>query len=184
MANSGGKVYSGNESNPDYWQCVYMYLRIFSHRPTSWAALQQHVEEHLNYHGVGRGVHVAVVLLVAPPPAPLCEGGEVQKRPGTVGTKGLGRAHQSVHAVDVGCVPVPRPLRSESKLHWREGHPKQPGLAPPRLHHMGVQRGATVAIIGENEPQHYWAEFAAHALGCKVVSLYPDLTADEVQYLL
>ena len=52
------------------------------------------------------------------------------------------------------------------------------------LHHMGVQRGATVAIIGENEPQHYWAEFAAHALGCKVVSLYPDLTADEVQYLL
>ncbi|WP_291114692.1 AMP-binding protein [Hydrogenophaga sp.] len=52
------------------------------------------------------------------------------------------------------------------------------------LHHMGVQRGATVAIMGENEPQHYWAEFAAHALGCKVVSLYPDLTADEVQYLL
>lgn len=52
------------------------------------------------------------------------------------------------------------------------------------LQHMGVQRGETVAIIGENEPQHYWAEFAAHALGCKVISMYPDLTADEVQYLL
>jgi long-chain acyl-CoA synthetase len=52
------------------------------------------------------------------------------------------------------------------------------------LHRMGVQRGATVAIMGENEPQHYWAEFAAHALGCKVVSLYPDLTAEEVRYLL
>ncbi len=52
------------------------------------------------------------------------------------------------------------------------------------LHQMGVQRGETVAIIGENEPEHFWAEFAALAIGCKVVSLYPDLTAEEVQYLL
>ena len=41
-----------------------------------------------------------------------------------------------------------------------------------------------MAIIGENEPEHFWAEFAAQALGAKVVSLYPDLTADEMQYLL
>ena len=52
------------------------------------------------------------------------------------------------------------------------------------LHQLGIQRGETVAIIGENEPQHYWAEYAAQAVGCKVISLYPDLTADEVQYLL
>ncbi|GLS16489.1 MULTISPECIES: AMP-dependent synthetase/ligase [Hydrogenophaga] len=52
------------------------------------------------------------------------------------------------------------------------------------LHKLGIQRGETVAIIGENEPQHYWAEYAAQAVGCKVISLYPDLTADEVQYLL
>lgn len=52
------------------------------------------------------------------------------------------------------------------------------------MRQMGVQRGETIAIIGENEPQHYWAEFAAHALGCKVISMYPDLTADEVNYLL
>ena len=52
------------------------------------------------------------------------------------------------------------------------------------LHELGIERGETVAIIGENEPEHFWAEFAAHALGCKVVSLYPDLTADEVEYLL
>lgn len=52
------------------------------------------------------------------------------------------------------------------------------------LSEMGVRRGETVAIIGENEPEHFWAEFAAQALGCKVVSLYPDLTADEVSYLL
>ena len=37
------------------------------------------------------------------------------------------------------------------------------------LHQAGAKAGETIAIIGENEPQHYWAEFAAHALGCKVV---------------
>lgn len=52
------------------------------------------------------------------------------------------------------------------------------------LHRLGMQRGETIAIIGENEPEHFWAEFAAQALGCKVVSLYPDLTAEEVAYLL
>ena len=36
------------------------------------------------------------------------------------------------------------------------------------MHQAGVKAGETIAIIGENEPQHYWAEFAAHALGCKV----------------
>lgn len=52
------------------------------------------------------------------------------------------------------------------------------------LYDLGLKSGETVAIIGENEPEHFWAEFAAQALGCKVVSLYPDLTADEVSYLL
>ncbi len=52
------------------------------------------------------------------------------------------------------------------------------------LHAMGLARGETVAIIGENEPEHFWAEFAVLSLGGKVISLYPDLTADEVQYLL
>lgn len=52
------------------------------------------------------------------------------------------------------------------------------------LHRLGLKRGETVAIIGENEPEHFWAEFAAQSLGGKVVSLYPDLTAEEVAYLL
>jgi long-chain acyl-CoA synthetase len=52
------------------------------------------------------------------------------------------------------------------------------------LHAAGVRRGETVAIIGENEPEHFWAEYAAQAIGAKVVSMYPDLTADEVQYLV
>src|SRR3546814_20795219 len=49
---------------------------------------------------------------------------------------------------------------------------------------LGVRRGETVAIIGENEPDNFWAEFAALALGAKVISLYPDLTAGAIDYLL
>lgn len=52
------------------------------------------------------------------------------------------------------------------------------------LEAMGIKRGETVAIIGENEPENFWAEFAALALGAKVISLYPDLTAGEIDYLL
>ena len=52
------------------------------------------------------------------------------------------------------------------------------------LHAMGLKPGETLAIIGENEPEHFWAEFAALALGGKAVSLYPDLTAAEAEFLL
>ncbi|MGB3500884.1 MAG: AMP-binding protein [Mesorhizobium sp.] len=52
------------------------------------------------------------------------------------------------------------------------------------LESMGLKRGETVAIIGENEPENFWSELAALSLGCRVVSLYPDLTADEIEYLL
>ena len=52
------------------------------------------------------------------------------------------------------------------------------------LYELGLRRGETVAVIGENEPEHFWTEYAAQAVGAKVVSLYPDLTADEAHYLV
>ena len=52
------------------------------------------------------------------------------------------------------------------------------------LQELGIAPGETVAIIGENEPENFWAEFAVMALGGKVVSLYPDLTTDEIEFLL
>lgn len=52
------------------------------------------------------------------------------------------------------------------------------------LRALGLRAGETVAVIGENEPENFWAELAALSLGGKIVSLYPDLTADEVEYLL
>jgi long-chain acyl-CoA synthetase len=49
---------------------------------------------------------------------------------------------------------------------------------------LGVKRGETVAIVGENEPELFWCEYAAQSIGAKVVCLYPDLTAAQMQYLL
>lgn len=49
---------------------------------------------------------------------------------------------------------------------------------------LGYSQGETLAIIGENEPENFWIEIAALAAGGKIVSLYPDLTADEIEYLL
>jgi long-chain acyl-CoA synthetase len=49
---------------------------------------------------------------------------------------------------------------------------------------LNLERGETVAIIGENEPENFWVELAVLSIGGKVVSLYPDLTAGELEYLL
>jgi len=38
-------------------------------------------------------------------------------------------------------------------------------------------------MIGENEPEHFWAEYAVQSLGGKVLSVYPDQTAEEILYL-
>jgi long-chain acyl-CoA synthetase len=51
------------------------------------------------------------------------------------------------------------------------------------LEELGYRRGDTLMVIGENEPEHFWAEYAAHSLGGKVVSVYPDQTSDEIDYL-
>jgi long-chain acyl-CoA synthetase len=51
------------------------------------------------------------------------------------------------------------------------------------LQKLGLARGGVAMLIGENEPEHFWAEFAAHALGAAVVSLYPDQTVEEMTYL-
>ncbi|MEW6262002.1 MAG: AMP-binding protein [Thermodesulfobacteriota bacterium] len=49
---------------------------------------------------------------------------------------------------------------------------------------LGLERGETVALAGENEPELFMADFAAQAVGAKVVCLYPDMTPPEIQYIL
>ena len=48
---------------------------------------------------------------------------------------------------------------------------------------MGLKRGDKVAIIGENEPQWFWAEFAAQAIGCIMVGIYTDMVPSQVQFM-
>lgn len=51
------------------------------------------------------------------------------------------------------------------------------------LEEKGLKAGDTVMMIGENEPEHFWAEYAVQSLGGKVLSVYPDQTAEEILYL-
>jgi long-chain acyl-CoA synthetase len=51
------------------------------------------------------------------------------------------------------------------------------------LENMGLSAGDSVMMIGENEPEHFWAEYAVQSLGGKVLSVYPDQTAEEILYL-
>jgi len=49
---------------------------------------------------------------------------------------------------------------------------------------LGVKRGETVAIVGENEPELFWSEYAAQSIGAKAVCFYPDLTAAQMEYMI
>ncbi|MEQ1614372.1 MAG: AMP-binding protein, partial [Hyphomicrobiaceae bacterium] len=52
------------------------------------------------------------------------------------------------------------------------------------LYVLGLKRGETLAIVGDNRPQLYWAFAAAQALGAIPVPMYQDSVADEMAYVL
>ncbi len=66
---------------------------------------------------------------------------------------------------------------------WAEVYDQVRALAIG-LAELGVKRGETVALVGENEPQLFWSQYAAQCIGAKVVCLYPDLTAAQMEYVL
>jgi long-chain acyl-CoA synthetase len=47
---------------------------------------------------------------------------------------------------------------------------------------LGLNRGDVVAIIGDNEPQWFWAEFATQAAGGVATGIYVDSIPSEVKY--
>jgi long-chain acyl-CoA synthetase len=47
---------------------------------------------------------------------------------------------------------------------------------------LGLNRSDVVAIIGDNEPQWFWAEFAAQAAGALATGIYVDSIPSEVKY--
>jgi long-chain acyl-CoA synthetase len=48
---------------------------------------------------------------------------------------------------------------------------------------LGLRPRDRVAIIGENEPQWFWAEFATQAAGGIMVGIYTDMVPSEVRYI-
>jgi long-chain acyl-CoA synthetase len=52
------------------------------------------------------------------------------------------------------------------------------------LRELGLKRGQTVAIVGDNRPRLYWSMCAAQALGAIPVPVYQDSVAEEMGYVL
>jgi long-chain acyl-CoA synthetase len=49
---------------------------------------------------------------------------------------------------------------------------------------LGVRRGDTIAIVGDNKPRLYWSMMAAQSLGAIPVPMYQDAVAQELAYVL
>ena len=49
---------------------------------------------------------------------------------------------------------------------------------------LGLKRGETVAIVGDNRPRLYWTIAATQSLGAIPVPLYQDSVADEMKFVL
>jgi long-chain acyl-CoA synthetase len=49
---------------------------------------------------------------------------------------------------------------------------------------LGLQRGEKVAIIGENDPEFYWAEIAVHSVGGITSAIFTDAGLDELGYVV
>ena len=47
---------------------------------------------------------------------------------------------------------------------------------------LGFEKGDKVTILGDNDPEWYWAEWAAQALGGAAVGVYIDCLPSEVKY--
>ncbi len=49
---------------------------------------------------------------------------------------------------------------------------------------LGLKRKDTVAIIGENDPEFYWAEIAVHSAGGSTTAIFTDANLQELEYIV
>jgi len=66
---------------------------------------------------------------------------------------------------------------------WKDSYEQVKYLALG-LVSLGLQRGDKVAIIGDNDPQYYWAELAVQAAGGAVAGIFTDCVPREVKYIV
>ena len=52
------------------------------------------------------------------------------------------------------------------------------------LRRLGLMPGETVVIIGENDPEMYWAQIAAHALHCKTCCVFSDASPQDILFVI
>ncbi|BCR04934.1 AMP-dependent synthetase [Desulfuromonas versatilis] len=52
------------------------------------------------------------------------------------------------------------------------------------MHELGIDRGDSVGIIGDNRPEWVQGEVASHALGAMIFGIYQDSLNEEVAYLI
>ncbi|PYM80249.1 MAG: long-chain fatty acid--CoA ligase, partial [Candidatus Rokuibacteriota bacterium] len=76
-----------------------------------------------------------------------------------------------------------RAARQGGRYTWRDYADRVRDFALG-LTELGFGRGQTLAVVGDNRPQLYWAEVAAQALGGMPVPLYQDAIAAELHYVL
>ncbi len=51
------------------------------------------------------------------------------------------------------------------------------------LKSLGLEREDKVCIIGDNDPEWYWAELAVHSLGAAVVGFFVDAMPEDIEYI-
>ncbi len=49
---------------------------------------------------------------------------------------------------------------------------------------MGLGRGDKVCIIGDNDPEYYWAELAVQSAGGAAIGIFTDSTPQEIEYIV
>lgn len=49
---------------------------------------------------------------------------------------------------------------------------------------MGLERGNKVCIVGDNDPEHYWAELGVQSAGGVTIGIFSDASPRELEYLI
>ncbi len=49
---------------------------------------------------------------------------------------------------------------------------------------LGLERGDKVCIVGDNDPQYFWAQLAVQAVGGVAVGIFTDSSPPEIQYIV
>jgi long-chain acyl-CoA synthetase len=66
---------------------------------------------------------------------------------------------------------------------WRDTYDQVSGLCLGLIS-LGLRAGDVVAIIGENDPEFYWAQMAAHAGHAMSCGVFSDASADDLAYVI